>query len=126
MKNSRQLGWILAIVVALLGCHSRVDRIKSFIPGTYVKSVQGGYSQASDTLVIEDLRGNNYRITRHTAYRLIRNGKTLPERHRRESLTGSFDEQRQVLMELSRGRQFSFDPDRGILVVNGKGVYRKL
>jgi hypothetical protein len=125
MKNLKQTGLLFSIALVLVGC-SRENQVKSFMPGTYVKSVRGEYSWASDTLVIADLGDNNYRITRHTAYQLIRNGKTLPKQHHTETLTGSFDEQRQVLMDLTKGRTFSFDADKGLLVVNGKGVYTKL
>jgi hypothetical protein len=126
MQMNTQRVFIGFLVVLLVGCNQRANQIRGFIPGTYVKSASGEFSKARDTLVISLVSDNQYRIERHTAYRLIRNGKELPEMHHREVLSAAFDEQRQVLVETSKGRAFTFDVDKGLLVVNGKGVYGKL
>jgi hypothetical protein len=124
MNTQRVLIGFLALLLA--ACNQRVNQLRAFIPGTYVKTASGEFSKATDTLVLTLISGNNYRIERHTAYQLIRDGKLLSEMHHREVLSAAFDEQRQVLVETSKGRQFSFDVDKGLLVVNGKGVYDKL
>jgi len=124
MNTQRVLIGFLAVLLA--ACNQRVNQLRAFIPGTYVKSTSGEFSKATDTLLITLVSDNQYRIERHTAYRLIRDGKELPEMHHREVLGAAFDEQRQVLVETSKGRQFTFDVDKGLLVVNGKGVYDKL
>jgi len=124
MKRIQFLGGVLMVLLA--ACQSQSERVKSAIPGTYVKSVKGEYSSANDTLVLSLVSGNNYLIVRHTAYQVIRGGKALPEQYRSEKLTGTWDEQRQVLVETAKGRQLTFDPAKGVLVVNGKGVYDRI
>jgi hypothetical protein len=124
MKRLKFLGG--ALMVLLAACQSKSERVKSAIPGTYAKSAAGEYSSAEDTLILSQVSDNNYLIIRHTAYQVIRNGKALPEQHRSEKLAGTWDEQRQVLVETAKGRQLTFDPAKGLLVVNGKGVYERV
>ena len=121
--------YILLLAMAIMGltaCHNQSDQIKAYIPGTYVKSVSGEFSMAKDTLVISLISGNSYSIVRHTTYRLLRDGKLLPPQHQVQNLAGTYDEQRQVLLETIKGRIFTFDPVKRILIVNAKGVYRKI
>ncbi len=115
-------------VIALLGltaCH-QADPIKSFIPGTYAKSVTGEFSKADDTLTIAAFNGNACQIIRHTTYEVIRDGKLLPPQHQTENLQGIYDEQRQVLQETTKGKTFTYDPVKRLLIVNSKGIYKKL
>jgi len=112
-------------LLLLASCHSASDKIVSFIPGTYVHSAKGEYSQAEDTLVIRLLSGEAYQIRRRTGFQPIREGKLLPKRWKVQLLNGNYDRDKQVLFETTNGRVFSFDPDKGVMVVNS-AVYRKL
>ncbi|HZY35958.1 MAG TPA: hypothetical protein VFE53_04875 [Mucilaginibacter sp.] len=115
-------------VIALLGltaCH-QADPVKAFIPGTYTKSVTGEFSKADDTLIINVFNGNACQIIRHTTYQVIRDGKLLPPQHQTENLQGIYDDGRQVLQETTKGKTFTFDPAKHILIVNAKGIYKKL
>ncbi|SHL96851.1 hypothetical protein [Mucilaginibacter sp. OK098] len=118
-------GFAAFALLFLAACHSASDKIVSFIPGTYVHAAKGEYSQAEDTLVITLVSGKAYNIQRRVGFRPIRDGKLLPKRWKVQSLNGNYDPQRQVLFETSNGRAFSFDPVKGVLLVNS-AVYRKL
>jgi hypothetical protein len=112
-------------IIGLSACNRQNDRIKDFIPGTYVNSAKGEYAQAEDTLIIMPVKDNAYLITRNTTYQAIRDGKLLPKHHQERKLNGLYDQQRQVLNEITNGRIFSFDPDKHLLKVN-QATYRKI
>ena len=116
---------LLAIATGLAACNLRSDRIKSFIPGTYVNSAKGNYAQAEDTLIITATGDDTYLITRNTTYQAIRDGKLLRKRHQTRKLNAVFDDQKQVLNELTNGRIITFDPAKHLLKVN-QAIYRKL
>jgi len=119
------LGFAAFGLLFLAACHSKPDKVAAFIPGTYVHAAKGEYSQAEDTLVITLVSGEAYHIQRRAGFRPIREGKLLPKRWKVQSLNGNYDPQQQVLFETTNGRVFSFDPERGVLLVNS-AVYRKL
>ncbi|MES2276029.1 MAG: hypothetical protein V4592_08400 [Bacteroidota bacterium] len=124
IKKCLRTFWLMT-ALGLAACH-RGDGVKSFIPGTYVKSAIGDFSSAKDTLVVAEDDHGGYQIMRHTAFVQLKDGQPLPVQYRAEYLAATYDAQRQVLTETIKGRVFTFDPARHILVVNGKGVYHKL
>ncbi|MGH2622498.1 MAG: hypothetical protein ACRDE7_02440 [Sphingobacterium sp.] len=73
MKHNILLLAIVAVMMA--ACNS--DKIRSFIPGTYVNSAGGEYSVADDTLVIESAESNNYNIHRKTGFNVITDSKKV-------------------------------------------------
>lgn len=125
MKKLVKVNFLLAGLGVLLvaACHSASDKIVSFIPGTYVHSAKGEYSQAQDTPVIKLLSGEAYQIRRRTGFQPIREGKLLPKRYLVRVLNGNYDPQKQVLFETTNGRVFTFDPDKGVMLVSS-AVYR--
>ncbi len=66
-----------AIVLVMVACQSKSTQTKNFITGTYVNYSKGEYGEANDTLVIDQVNGNNYLITRKTTYQAIRDGMEL-------------------------------------------------
>ena len=73
MKKQTLLFAVVAMLLA--ACNSKTNSIQAFIPGTYVNSAKGAYSQAEDTLVITLVKDNSYAINRNTTYQAIRDGK---------------------------------------------------
>jgi hypothetical protein len=112
-------------IAIIAGC-SR-DKIKTFIPGTYVTSYEQEYSKGQDTLVFTPVsnEGNSYLITRKTSYKRTINGKVRPEEHKKEQMTGIYNEQEKVLYESVKGKTFSFSPERK-LVFSGSQEYKKI
>jgi hypothetical protein len=119
------LGFAAVGLLFFTACQSASDKVVAFMPGTYVHAAKGEYSQAEDTLVITLVSGEAYHIQRRVGFRPIRDGKLLPKRWKVQSLNGNYDPQQQVLFETTNGRAFSFDPVKGVLLVN-RAVYRKL
>jgi hypothetical protein len=114
----------LFLMLMFGACHCS-DRLQVFVPGTYVNAVKGEFSVAEDTLVIVQVRGDNYDITRRTGFRSVRNGVLLPKHFQVRKLEGIYDVQAQVLRDVTNSRVLVFDADKGGLKVHG-AVYRKL
>ena len=124
MKNYLHL-IILSPLFWLAACNKQADKVKAFIPGTYVNFAKSAYAQANDTLVITLVSDNSFLITRNTTYQAIRNGRLLPKHRQVRQLNGIYDTQNHVLDETTNGRIFRFDPDRHLLKVN-RAVYQKI
>lgn len=109
-------------LIIFVGCSDaweRSNRIKRFIPGTYVKEVRNEFLIAYDTLIIQCSTGNNYLIVNRTTYQRIRNKKLLPEQYSEETWKALYDEKSQNLYEQRLGKTFSFDPDNEKLFEGG-------
>ena len=115
---------MLATILLLAACQGKNNQTKDFIPGTYVNAAKGEYAIADDTLIIEHIDGNNYRITRRTTYQAIRNGKLLPKHHQIKKLNAVWDSGKRELDELITGRIFRFDTRRHLLLTNQAGYHK--
>lgn len=120
---------LVIIGVILLGCAlffgCSPDKVRDFIPGTYVNYAGGEFSVASDTLAIELVEGNNYVIHRRTGFNLVTDGKIGKREYEVEKWTAVYSSDTQVLTETRKGKLISFFPDRGSLSV-GRRVYKKI
>ncbi|MDN3588128.1 hypothetical protein QWY86_15700 [Pedobacter aquatilis] len=108
---------------ALAACQG--DRVRDFMPGSYVSSAGGEFSMASDTLKVELVEGNNYKVLRSTGYNLIRNGKVGRREYETQVWSCTYSVATNQLTELRKGRVISFFPGRGELSV-GKRIYKKI
>lgn len=122
MKVIRLLFAVISIFT-LNGCWS--DSTRNFMQGTYVNSAGGEFSIASDTLVVEQVEGNNYVIHRRTGYNLIADGKIGIREHETEEWSCLYDPERQTLLEKRKGKIISFFPEKSALTI-GRRVYKKL
>jgi hypothetical protein len=116
---------MIAAIFLLAACQSKNSQTQGFIPGTYVNAAKGEYAIASDTLVIKQVDGNNYQITRRTTYQAIRGGKLLPRHSKVQNLNAVWDSGKLELDELITGTVFRFDVDKKLLLIN-QASYRKL
>ncbi|MEJ5996617.1 hypothetical protein WG904_19470 [Pedobacter sp. Du54] len=122
MKAIKLLLWLCSCL-ALASCTS--DKIREFMPGTYVNSAGGEFSVASDTLKVELIEGNNYQILRSTGYNLIRNGKVGAREHETDQWSCAYSTASKTLTELKKGKIITFYADSGTLKV-GRRVYQKI
>ena len=113
----------LGLSFALASCAS--DEVRDFIPGTYVNSAGGEFSIASDTLILERIEGNNYRVFRRTGYNLISNGKVGLREFETEVWACAYSPATKTLTESRKGKVISFYPDRGVLQVSRR-MYEKM
>lgn len=117
---------ISILAVLALGCGSK-DRLRAFIPGTYVGHFETDYSRGNDTLFINPLsyKGNSYSIIRKVTYSHLRKGKGIDTEHKTDNWVGVYNPQTGVVYENSEGTVYSFAPDKNILY-RGNQVYHKL
>lgn len=113
----------LCLGFALAGCSS--DKVRDFMPGTYVNSAGGEFSIASDTLKVELVEGNNYQVLRSTGYNLISDGKVGRREHETERWSCAYGTATNSLTELRKGKIITFYPERGELGV-GRRLYKKI
>ncbi len=122
MKKISMVG-VVFICTILFGCASQ--KVADFIPGTYVRTVINEFSVGRDTLVIGSVDRRTYTIIHRGSYRLIKQGKLLPEQSISENWIATYDEDKEVLMESKRGKIISFDTSKNILLV-GSSPYEKI
>lgn len=107
------------------GITPQKDSIRAFIPGVYVKHIDGLYSIGEDSLTISQSNDQTYTILHNTTYRPIINKKIQPIKYQSERWTALYDEQSKVLNELKDGRVLSFLPHENKLLL-GSGEYKKV
>jgi hypothetical protein len=121
---------ILLLTTIIMGCHSYFssdEKIKAFLPGTYINIAEGEFSKAVDTLLIqkEGLDGNTYSITRKVSFQRIREGVLQPKEYQQEKWIGIYDEKDKVLHEIKRGRVLVYVPEKSTLYL-GSAEYEKV
>lgn len=116
-------------LMALLGCVTLFacngDSNRSSITGTYVNHAGGTYSVADDTLMVQQVEGNNFTIHRRTGFNLIREGKKGKREHETEEWNGIYDAESGTLTETRRGKMMVFRADPASLSI-GKREYKKI
>jgi hypothetical protein len=113
----------LCLCFAIANCTN--DKVRDFMPGTYVNSAGGEFSIASDTLKVELVEGNNYQVLRSTGYNLISDGKVGIREFETEVWTCAYSGATKTLTELKKGKIISFFPEKEALAV-GRRVYKKI
>lgn len=103
------------------------DRLKSFIPGTYIRAFEGEYSIGNDTSVIQQPEAvNNYYTIQHKmSYRQLKDKRLLPVEYKTENWTAIFNEKNNLLEEQTKGKRLSFLPDEQALLL-GANKFRKI
>jgi hypothetical protein len=117
---------MMLLPISLLAACGNKSQIIDFIPGTYVNQAQSGYSIASDTLIITQAENtqNIYLITRKTGYRRINDGKIQALQHQVKRLTGTWDEQKQLLQIMQNGTLISFQPEQNKLLIQNSEYWK--
>lgn len=122
MKAIKLLLWLCSCL-ALTSCTG--DKVRDFMPGTYVNSAGGEFSIASDTLKVELVEGNNYVIHRRTGYNLITDGEVGTREFETEKWNCAYSTATKTLSELRKGKIITFYPDSAAMKV-GRREYQKI
>jgi hypothetical protein len=104
------------LALGLAACQGDLPGAGSGFTGTYVNHADGEFSVADDTLVVEQVRGELYRIVRHLAYvKLDEQGKVAMPVRSLECWKAVLDKDRGMLTELKKGRVLTGDGDTLLL-----------
>lgn len=124
MKKNKLALLCYFLCIVFYSCSSQTDT-KDFIPGIYVREVKNEFSVGRDTLVISPFNTNTFSIIHKGSYQRIKNGKLKPVERKYENWTATYDNNKQVLQEIKKGKVFLFDQSKNILFV-GKSPYKKI
>ena len=121
---------VLMLVIFLTRCNGLMnsDKVKPFIPGTYMASWKTSFSNAVDTMIITATSPNGsegYLITRRTHLQFINAAKKRSPEYSIIKWMGSYNTGDKTVVVPANGRVLSFDPDNKLLRM-GSIVYRKL
>jgi hypothetical protein len=121
---------LITLVVFLLGCGglANSDKVKPFIPGTYLASWKTSFSNAVDTMTIAAVAENGsegYLITRRTHLQFINAAKKRAPEYSITKWIGSYNAADKNIVVNTNGRVLSFDPDNKLLWM-GSIIYKKL
>src|SRR5688500_12583679 len=96
----------------------RTDDTRAFIPGVYVGAINTEFSRGSDTLTITEFdKERTYSIARRTSFQRKEDGKLFPVEYKNEKWTAIYDEEEKVLNETAKGKVFSFNPRKKLLLL---------
>lgn len=118
---------LFGLSIGLFSCTSKTEKIKDFIPGTFVRFSENEMGRRHDTLEIEPLSeaGNNYHIIRRSSVQRQLDGKVFPWEQKKDRWIAIYDQGKFVLTESRKGKLISFAPERDVLLM-GTAEYKKV
>lgn len=120
---------MIHITMALAGCGliNPSDRVKVFIPGTYIRFSKNEFGNEYDTLIIslQNSSAGEYKIVRKWKYERQANGETIDPEYKIKITAAIYDSKHKLLQEMSTGRIYSVDVSSKC-VFNGPVKYQKL
>lgn len=124
----KQLITVLVIAAFVVGCSdSQADKMKDFIPGVYIKTIDNEFTKGMDTLVIDvlDKTAGSYSIRKKSSYQQVIDGRQLSPQYKVENWTALYDKEINQLMEQRKGKVLSFLPEENKLSLGGS-EYKKI
>jgi len=112
------LGIIILYVLISLdwnGIFQRKDKIKDFIPGTYVFFYKNDMSTISDTLTITKMKDNSFTVRKKGFEHYLNPAYQIFDRHDSAFYGAFYDVSKKILIDQSAFPLFSFDPDKNCL-----------
>jgi len=116
------------LVLVLSGCmNSASDKIREFIPGTYVRQIHNEFTNGADTLVITeyDHTGGVYFVENKTGYQQQLDGKVFSPQYKVKKWTAVYDEKTHQLNIQKRDEFITFLPDQNKLL-DGRTEFLKV
>lgn len=114
---------VLLFCLMLLACNGL---LKPGFDGTYVNSAGSEFSVANDTLVVELVEGNEFRVLRKTGFRLLDEQDRAGElQHETEVWKAVLDTESHVLKEQRYGKVIGLSEDGKVLTA-GRRKYQRI
>jgi hypothetical protein len=120
-NNNLGMAVIALVFTAFLGCRGN---LQPDFNGTYVNHASSEFSIADDTLVVEQVKEQQYIIRRKTGYREIaESGKVGPIQQHSETWKAVYNPDTRVMTESRKGRTLTFE--KGTLTLE-RSTYRRI
>ena len=118
---------IIIMVLAGCGLINPSDRVKVFIPGTYIRFSKNEFGNQYDTLIIslQNSSADEYKIVRKWKYERKVNSKPIDPEYKIKITSAIYDPKHKLLQEISTGRIYSVEVSSKC-VFNGPVKYQKL
>ena len=124
---------VISMFILLVCCKGKDGKTQDFIPGIYVHSFTDSINEltktvGNDTLEVKAAINKEvgfYEIQRKIKYQRTVDGTLKPEEYKQEFWKGVYDKEMNILLESTRNKVISFNPEKGILLVNTV-EYKKL
>ncbi|MFM9910311.1 MAG: hypothetical protein ACKVOW_13230 [Chitinophagaceae bacterium] len=119
---------LFTIAVLLSACsNTESNAIKSFIPGTYIRSAEHEFGAEHDTVIIslQNNSANEYKLVRRWRYERVLDGKPIAPEYKNTSTSAIFNAESKMLQETETANTYSFDPKQKAMFA-GTTKYLKL
>ncbi|SMD01402.1 hypothetical protein [Pedobacter nyackensis] len=124
MKSFSKIQFFIMAIAAILfnACN---NGNQPSLDGTYINHAEGEFSIADDTLEVEHVQQRHYLIHRKTGFR-IKNEAGKPGKLQQESeeWKAEYDIGSMSMTENKKARVISFDPDKGVLMLENSKYQR--
>jgi hypothetical protein len=119
----------MAFFVVATSCTSFFsDKVRSFIPGTYISHWENEFTTATDTIEIrspQDAGSETFRITRRTSSMQTIEGRKMQPNYKIAYWNGKYDNDTKTMFIINNGRILNFDAKKQEMNM-GSVVYKKL
>ncbi|MGN6396689.1 MAG: hypothetical protein ACTHMI_14055 [Mucilaginibacter sp.] len=118
--------WTIACFLLIAGaCKESADKA---LAGIYVSQFHNQYGDGRDTLIITsiNLSAQSFQVEERISYKLIRDGKVLPETHEQKHWDAFYNKDRRVLQEGGDLGKQIYKKDGEQQLQFGDRVYRKI
>ena len=123
MKKRKSI--LIYFILLLGGC---ADGTKQFIPGTYLRNDTTEFGFIEDTIIISvqnSTAKNTYLIEERWQYKRILDGRQIEPEYKQKISLALYHEDSRLLQNQSTLRNYSFNPDKGILFSGTVKFYKQ-
>jgi hypothetical protein len=118
---------LIGILTLLSACTPVVDKTESFIPGTYIRTVEDEFGTAWDTLIIaiQNKEAKEYRIEERWLIKRVLDGKAQEPEYKTMQTTAIYLPERQLLQETQTMLALTFNLENNTMN-RGTNLFTKI